>query len=71
MQVNAVNGKTGKLPAMIAIRTKDLAPLLAKWRIANPKSPWSCLLDDALRGQSPLVKLAGKRHSHMVGKAAA
>jgi hypothetical protein len=60
------------LPQVIGIKTTKLAPLLRKWRRHNRCVPWSALLDDALRGRSPLVKLAGKRHAHLVnGKAAA
>ncbi len=62
------------LPEVIGIKTKALAPLLRKWRRENRRVPWSALLNDALRGRSPLVKLAGKRHSHLVngnGKAVA
>ena len=57
---------TRKLPKMIAVRTARLAPLLEKWGSNNPHVPWSVLLDKALRGASPLVGLAGKRHAHLV-----
>lgn len=61
-----------KMPPVISIRTDALQPLLRKWRRLNRRVPWSALLDDALRGKSPLVKLAGKRHAHLInGKEAA
>lgn len=66
---------TETVPSVISLRTRELRPLLDKWRRQNRRVPWSALLDDALRGNSPLVKLAGKRHAHLVngvnGKAVA
>ena len=72
MQTGKTNGF--ELPTHIGLRTThtDLAPLLTKWKQLNPKRDWKDLLEAALRGDSPLVALAGKRHAHLVnGKAVA
>lgn len=52
------------VPLAISVRTKELKPLLEKWRQRNPKIPWKHLLLDALRTE--LRPLAGKRHAHLV-----
>lgn len=64
--MNETNGF--ELPTHIGLRTAktDLAPLLMKWRRQNPTAEWKDLLEDALRGRSPLPQLAGKRHAHLV-----
>jgi len=61
------------MPVVISLRVLDheLEPLLEKWRRLNPGLPWSWMLNQALRGRSPLVPLAGKRHAHLVGRRAA
>ncbi len=55
------------LPETVAIRTKEFAPLLLKWRENNRLVPWSCLLRAALKKE--LAPLAGKRHAHLVSPA--
>lgn len=59
-----MNAETDKLPAMIAIRTAEFAPLLAKWKKRNSRAPWSALLRDALKKE--LKEVAGKRYAHIV-----
>jgi len=66
MQVNGEDEE--KLPPTISIRTKELAPLLLKWRARNRRVPWSCLLGDALKKE--LAPLAGKRHRQLVANEA-
>ena len=66
MNAMQVNGKSesAELPAMIGIRTKEFAPLIAKWREQNKRVPWTYLLRDALKKE--LAPLAGKRYAHLV-----
>lgn len=69
-----VNGKRvaaaneDDLPSVISLRITGhaLRPLLQKWRAENLGVPWACLIEQALRGESPLPALAGKRHAHLV-----
>ncbi len=53
-----------KVPAMLGVRTGDLAPLLAVWRRRNPYLNWTVLVKQALRRE--LAPLAGKRHAHLI-----
>lgn len=67
MRVNGKEKEMGlRVPTMIGIRTKELEPLLSKWRERNRRVPWTCLLRDALRHE--LSPLAGKRYAHLLGE---
>lgn len=52
------------LPETIGYRTKELAPLLIKWRRRNPLVPWSRLISQALKNE--LEPLATKREQHLL-----
>lgn len=62
-----VNGLN--VPRIIGVYTKDLRPLLSKWRHRNQGVPWSVLLRRGLRKE--LKPLAGKRLAHLVSDHAA
>lgn len=57
------DGITG-LPSLIGVRTEEFAPLLKKWRRANPRTQWKRLL---MRGlNSELRPFVTKRTAHLV-----
>jgi hypothetical protein len=52
------------VPRTIGYKTKELAPVLKKWRDRNPGVPWAYLIRAALKKE--LREIAGKRLSHLV-----
>ena len=60
---NQMDGET-EVPEFIGYRTKQLAPLLRRWRKANPDVPWGKLITRALKNE--LRPLVSKREQHLM-----
>lgn len=56
------------IPGTIGIATRELTPLLMKWREEHRGVPWSVLLRRALNKE--LKPYAGKKFAHLVSEAA-
>jgi hypothetical protein len=61
------NGKPKKLPTHIALRTDELAPLLAQWKKRYPNGQWAVLLTRGLKRE--LAAVATKRTRHLLDAA--